>query len=341
MGTELAELINQPLAIGGRTIAGRLVLAPMTFLGHVAFRSLLDDLGGCALMFSEMCGAARVPQENRHASTNFRWRDEEADRLIVQILGADPDKMVAAARRIEAEGLFGVDINLGCAVKGICRFNQGAALLKNPKAAAHLVHQVRRAIQCPLTVKFRTGWHDDPTMAVQTARRLEDAGADALTFHPRVAPDLRTRPAKWEYIALVKQAVSIPVFGNGDVFDAHDCLKMIRTTGCDGVALGRIAIAQPWVFAQWSGGGEPPVADIHLHSALNLILALQHHFDPVTALRRFKRSATYLAANFTYGNTLFNQLRNACDLDAARTVLLDFFNDAPLQLQRPNLNLMR
>ncbi|MBI5894957.1 MAG: tRNA-dihydrouridine synthase family protein, partial [Desulfobacterales bacterium] len=247
-------MISRPLTIGRRTIAGRLVLAPMTLLGHVAFRHLLDELGGCALMFSEMCSGARIPTENRHTSSYFRWRDEEAGRLAIQILGSDGGRMAAAARRIEAEGLFGVDINLGCAVKEICKFNQGAALLKEPAAAAGLVRQVRQAVQCPLMVKFRTGWQDDPAIPVDLARRLEDAGADALTFHPRVAPDVRTRPARWEYIALVKAAVSIPVFGNGDVFDAQDCLKMLTTTGCDGVALGRLGIARPWSFAHWAGG---------------------------------------------------------------------------------------
>jgi nifR3 family TIM-barrel protein len=336
----LAERLNRPLSIGRRTIPGRLVLAPMTLLGHVAFRQLLDELGGCALMVSEMCSGARIPTENRHISSYFRWRDEEAGRLALQILGADPARMAAAARRIEAEGFFGVDINLGCAVKEICKFNQGAALLKDPAAAAELVRSVRRAVQCPVTVKFRTGWQDDPAIPVDLARRLEEAGADALTFHPRVAPDVRTRPARWEYIGLVKAAVSIPVFGNGDVFDADDCLKMLTTTGCDGVALGRLAIARPWSFAQWAGG---PAPDIHIYKDVALRLAdlLDRHFEPAKALRRFKRYGAYLAANFAFGNTLFNRIRNAPDMTAARLAVADFFREDPAERRRPNLNLLR
>ncbi|MCJ8500929.1 tRNA dihydrouridine synthase [Desulfatitalea alkaliphila] len=339
MEPTLAQLIHRPLAIGRRTIPGRLVLAPMTLLGHVAFRHLLDELGGCGLMFSEMCGAARVPHENRHISACFRWRDAETDRLSIQLLGGDPLKMAAAARRIAAEGLFGVDINLGCAVKAVCKYNQGAALLRNPAAATDLVARVRRAVDCPLTVKFRTGWSDDPRVPVDLARRLEDAGADALTFHPRVAPDVRTRPARWEHIARVKAAVAIPVFGNGDVFDAADCLRMLRTTDCDGVALGRIAIARPWVFAHW-GGGPAPVPTIHLDCARRLLDLCFHYFDPVTAMRRFKRYSAYLAANFAYGNTLYNRIRNAPDLQAIDGVLTAFFQEPPQLLQRPNLNLM-
>lgn len=336
----LAPLLKRSLVIGRRTIPGRLVLAPMTLLGHVAFRQLLHELGGCALMFSEMCSAARIPTENRHTSAYFRWRDEEAGRLSIQILGSDGARMAAAARRIEAEGFFGVDINLGCAVKEICKFNQGAALLKAPAVAADLVAQVRKAVECPVTVKFRTGWKDDPAIPIELARRLEDAGADALTFHPRVAPDVRTRPARWEFIALVKAAVSIPVFGNGDVFDAWDCLKMLTTTGCDGVALGRLGIARPWSFAHWAGGA-PPDAAIYKDSALRLTALLDQYFEPVKALRRFKRYAAYLAANFAFGNTLYNHIRNAPDMAAARQAVIDFFVNEPPERRRPNLNLLR
>lgn len=336
----LPRLLNRPLPIGGRVIGGRLVLSPMTGLGHVAFRHLLDDLGGCGLMFSEMCSAVRIPHENRRTSAYFRWRDEESGRLVVQIVGGDPLPMAAAAARIEAEGLFGVDINLGCSVKQICKFNQGAALLRDPAAAADLVRRVRRAVRCPLLVKFRTGWQDDACIPVDLARRLEDAGADALTFHPRVAPDVRTRPARWEYIARVKQAVSIPVFGNGDVFDARDCLKMLQTTGCDGVALGRLAIARPWVFAQWSRGRAAP-GGVCADTAFGLADRLEHFFDPVRALRRYKRYSAYLAANFAFGNTLYNRIRNAADLQAVRRELTRFFSADPRRLARPNLNLLR
>jgi tRNA-dihydrouridine synthase B len=336
----LAALLRQPLTIGNRVIPGRLVLAPMTCLGHVAFRELLDSLGGCALMFSEMCSASRIPHENRHTSPHFRWRDEEAGRLVLQIVGGDPARMAEAARRIEAEGLFGVDINLGCSVKAICKFNQGAALLREPAAAADMVRTVRRAVRCPVLVKFRTGWQDDARLPADLARRLEDAGADALTFHPRVAPDVRTRPARWEYIARVKQAVSIPVFGNGDVFEARDCLKMLQTTGCDGVALGRTAIARPWVFAFWGGGPVPP-ADIEADIALKMCDLLTRHFDPVRAVRRYKKYGAYLAANFLFGNTLYNRIRNAAGMEDIRLELSRFFSDSPARLVRPNMNLMR
>ncbi len=340
MRQKLVSILNSPLQIGGGTIPNRLVLAPMTYLGHVAFRRLLEELGHHGLMFSEMCSAVRLPQENRRISGYFRWRDEEADRLIVQIVGADPAKMAGAAQRIESEGFFGVDINLGCTVKGICRFRQGAALLKEPDTAVGIVRRVRQAVRCPVTVKFRIGWQDESHNPVEMARRLEDAGADALTFHPRIAPDRRNRPPRWEYIARVKQAVRIPVFGNGNVFDAEDCFKMLSTTGCDGIALGRLAIARPWVFALWSKGVQPPETILR-DAALRLCRLLPEHFDSVRALRRYKRYATYLSANFVFGNHLFNCIQKAADFDEIESVLVDFFDNDPQLLKRLNINFLR
>ncbi len=336
----LPDLLNRPLQIGNKTIPNRLVLAPMTFLGHIAFRQVLSELGGCGLMYSEMCSAGRIPQEDRHASPYFRWRDEEAGQLAIQMVGNKPHRMALAAQRIEAEGLWGVDINMGCSTKTICKHDLGAALMKDTCATLKLVEEVRKAVNCPLTVKFRTGWEDNPEVPVEFARQLEDIGVDALTFHPRVAPDRRNRPPRWEYIGLVKQAVSIPVFGNGDVFDAQDCLRMLQTTGCDGVALGRMAIAKPWLFAQWTSGIDP-LADVGRDVALRLCHLLPLYFDPKGALRRFRRYASYLAANYTFGNAFYNRLRIAEDFETIEALLNGFFGNSPNELMRPNMNFLR
>ncbi len=337
MTDNLSEYLNRPLAVGNKSVEKRLVLSPMTFLGHVAFRELLSAFGGYGLLFAEMCSAKSIPHENRYISPYFRWRDEEISHLVCQIFGDDPEIMAKAARRIEKEGFFGVDINFGCSAGVICHQNGGAAVLKQPDLAAEIVAAVRQAVSCPVFVKFRTGWQDDPQAAVALAKRFEDAGADALTFHPRVAPDRRSRPPKWEYIRMVKEAVSVPVFGNGDVFDRNDCRKMLETTGCDGIALGRIAVAKPWIFSLWTGGAEPGL-DIYLDSAIRLTSLLTKHYDPTAALRRFKKFALYFSANFRFGHTLCKRIRKAQDMEQIKSVLYDFFKEGADVAARPNMN---
>ncbi len=340
MDIDLRQFLHQPLAVGGRQLRGRLALAPMTYLGHVAFRELLAGFGGYGLLFSEMCSAKRLPRENAATSAFFRWRPEELPHLVCQIFGADPEVMAAAAVRVAQEGFFGVDINLGCSVSAICRQNCGAALLRQPARAAAIVAAVRKAVPIPLFVKYRTGWQDDPAAAVDLARRFEAAGADALTFHPRVAPDRRGRPPKWDYIRQVKAAVTIPVFGNGNVFDAEDCRRMIASTGCDGVVIGRMAIARPWIFAEIADGLRPG-PEVFARVALEMVRLLEHHYDPVRALRRFKRWAQYFSANFPFGHTLYTRLINVDSLAAAAGCLREFLAGDPVPATRPNMNFMR
>jgi tRNA-dihydrouridine synthase len=245
--------------------------------------------------------------------------------------------MAQAARRIEKEELFGVDINFGCANGRICRQNCGAAILKDPDRAVRIVEEVRKAVSIPVSVKFRTGWKDAPGTAVELAVRFENAGADALILHPRVAPDRRSRPPKWEYIGMVKNAVAIPVFGNGDVFDRSDCIRILEETGCDGVALGRMAIAKPWIFAEWTNDFKPG-PDIFRDAALQLAGLLAKHYDPRRAIRRYKRFAYYFSANFQYGHTLYSQVLNASDMLRLNQIIHRFFDQSPDLAARPNLN---
>jgi len=340
MPFNLANHLNRPLKVGNQTLPGRLVLAPLSKLGNVAFRELLATYGGYGLMFSEMSSSRAVQQGTPNTIAGFMWRPEELRQLVCQLFGDDPDTMGRAARQVEKAGFFGVDINFGCSVASICRHGCGAELLKTPDLAVKIVAAIRRQVSVPVFVKFRTGWQDDPQPAVDLARRFEDAGADALTFHPRVAPDRRTRPPKWAYIAQVKQAVSIPVFGNGNVFSAEDCRSMLTTTGCDGVALGRLAIARPWIFAEWTKGLEPD-HDIYKFCALDMIGLLEKHFKPALAVRRLNRFFAYYASNFKFGHTLHARICKARTSDDARQIMVDFYREAPETVAIPKITLLR
>lgn len=302
-----SSFFSHPFDIGSITLSSRLVLAPMAGLGHVAFREVLSSFGGFGFMVTEMCNARAVPAESRHHSPVFRWRDEEAGQLVCQIFGGEPAVMAEAARRIESEGFLGVDINMGCSVSAICKKGYGAALLKDPRRAVDIVRAVRLAVRCPVMVKYRSGWENSPDLAVDLALRFEDAGADLLTFHPRIAPDRRSRPPKWEHIRAVAQAVSIPVLGNGNVFSAVDCAQMLAQTGCAGASIGRMAIARPWIFAELINGFVPD-EDIYVRTTLAMIESIWRHFEPARAIKMYKKYVPYLAANFVFGHSLWPEL---------------------------------
>ena len=338
MRTNTRTPIDTKLEIRGKIIPTPLCLAPMAGLGHVAFRELLAEYGGYGLMFTEMCNARAVPYENRWLSPVFRWRDEELPHLSCQIFGSDPRDMALAAERIEKERFFGVDLNFGCSVQAIMKKNCGAALLKNPVLASKIVQTVRRAVSIPLFVKYRTGFDDDPAIPVDMARRFEDAGADALTFHPRVAPDRRTRPPRWEYIKQVKEAVSIPVFGNGNIFDRSDASAIMDLTGCDGLSLGRIAIARPWIFAEWTHGFQK-TESLYRDAILRMIALLNHHFSPPLAIKLFKKFAIYFSANFKFGHAIYKEMARQESMEGLEVHVAKLFEQTPERLDRPDLNM--
>jgi len=336
--SELAELLNRPLSIGGKPVNNRLWLAPMAGLGHIAYRELLSEYGGCGLMFTEMCSAKAVPTENKKVSPVFRWRDEELPNLVCQIVGATPEELVPAAKRIEDEGFFGIDINMGCSVSGVVKRNSGAALLKDPNAALAAVEGVRKAVSIPVFVKFRTGWTPDVEPAVKLAKNFESTGVDCLVFHPRVAPDKRTRPPVRDHIRAIKDSVSIPVFGNGDVVIPEECLSMINETGCDGVSIGRMAMARPWLFSEWTQGVQHPET-VFRDCALRLADLLDQYYDPIRAYKRFRMFTIYFAANFTFGHRLQSRFLGAKSMDDVRAIAAEHVKPGMQLTKRPNMNM--
>jgi len=335
---ELARYLNTALPIGNKIINNRMVLAPMAGLGHIAFRELISEFGGFGLLFTGMCSARAVPHENPAISNVFTWRQAELPFLVCQIFGSEPQIMAEAARRIEAEGFFGVDLNFGCSVAAICKKGCGAALLKNPDRAVKIVATVRQAVSCPLFVKFRTGWENNPHFASGMAKKFEEAGADALTFHPRVAPDRRNRPPRWDIITRVKENVSIPIFGNGNLFNIADGIKMIDQTACHGLSLGRMAVAKPWIFAQWTKGMEPE-DDIYHFTAHRLTHLLSQHYDDRFALKMFKKFGPYFCANFKFSQAILKKLIKADTMEGIRTNINLLLKDSPEILSTPNLTL--
>ncbi len=334
----LSKYLLKDLTIKDHILHKRIVLAPMAGLGHIALRQLISEFGGFGLLFTGMCCAKAVPQENPETSLVFKWRYEELEYLVCQIFGSDPESMAKAAVRIEKEGFFGVDLNFGCSVAAICKHGCGAALLKDPVLSSKIVKAVRESVCLPLFVKFRTGWENNPQFAVDMAKRFEDAGADALTFHPRIAPDRRNRPPQWEVIKLVTQTVDIPVFGNGNLFLEADGIKMMEQTSCQGLSVGRMAVAQPWIFAQWTKGFCPG-SDIFFTTAMRLTDILLEHYDDDFAVKLFKKFAPYFCANFKFGHQILKKLMPAQTMDDMKANIHLIFQSNPATLSKPNLNL--
>ena len=332
----LNTLLMRPLAIGHKSIDTRLALAPMAFLSHAALRMLVRGYGGCGLYFSEMCSARAVLQENRHVSPYFKWDDAETDKLVFQLLGTEPEVMAKAAQRLESFGFFGVDLNFSCAAGVIRKTGGGAALLQKPDLALSIVEAVRKAVSMPVSVKFRL-YDGALGFAVQFAKSLENAGADAVTFHPRLANDRRGRKPLRDAIGKVKQSVAIPVFANGDIFDAATALKVLRETGCDGLSLGRIAVARPWIFAGMLQGFEASLAD-YRSAALEMARLLAIYFPAEQALRRYQRFMQYFCANFLYGHSFYPKIKTADNIAAALDETRHFFDTGPEINALPNMN---
>ena len=220
----------------------------MAGITSLPFRLTVKKLGA-GLVTTEMISAEGLIRGQKTTLSYLKSHPDERP-LSVQIFGSKPEVMARAAGIVVKAGANIVDINMGCPVKKITKTGAGGALLRSPQRVKEIVTAVRRSCQVPLTVKIRAGWSTDKSVAVETARLIEDCGADAVTIHPRFVKQGFSGKADWTIIADVKEQLKIPVIGNGDVLDPSLALQMKGQTGCDGVMIGRGAIGNPWIFKQ-------------------------------------------------------------------------------------------
>ena len=236
------------MKIGSVVLDNITVLAPLAGITNLPFR-LLAKAAGCGLVCSEMISANGLVHRSSKTHEMLKSRIEEKP-LSVQIFGSDPHIMAEAAAIVEASGADILDINLGCAVKKVLKTGSGAALMKASDKAEKIFLAVRKAISIPLTVKMRAGWDKSGGEAFAIAKIAEAGGVDGITIHPRLATQGFGGKADWSLIAAVKNSVSIPVIGNGDIVTPENALAMKMETGCDAVMIGRAAIGDPWLFSQ-------------------------------------------------------------------------------------------
>ncbi|EFK09529.1 putative tRNA-dihydrouridine synthase B [delta proteobacterium NaphS2] len=236
------------LKIGALSLKNRLIMAPMAGITNPPFRQIVRELGA-GLTVTEMVSAVGL---SRGHQKTFHYLESVAREkpVAVQIFGADPVIMAAAAEKAVSKGADLVDINMGCPARKVIKNGSGGALLRSPSAIERMVTAVRKACTIPLTVKIRAGWSPEEANFLEITDILEDCGVDAVTVHPRFVKQGFSGRADWRIIREIKKRLTIPVIGNGDVSRPEMALEMRKETGCDGVMIGRGALGNPWIFRQ-------------------------------------------------------------------------------------------
>lgn len=236
------------LKIGNVNIDGNLILAPMAGVTDLPFRVLCKEMGA-DLIYTEMVSAKGIYYDNKNTEALLQVLEEERP-VALQLFGADPKLMAEMAKKIEHRNFDILDINMGCPVPKVVNNGEGSALLQNPKLIGEIVSSVSKAINKPLTIKIRKGFLKDECSTVEIAKIIEDNGGAAVAIHGRTREDYYTGEADWECIARAKEAVSIPVFGNGDVTSPEKAKAMLDYTGCDAIMIARGVRGNPWLFGQ-------------------------------------------------------------------------------------------
>jgi tRNA-dihydrouridine synthase B len=248
-GPTPAQVFPAALKIGNVTISPATVLAPMSGVTDTVFRRFIKRLGGCGLIMTEFTSADGVLRDQRVRGRYLHFYEDEHP-VSAQLFGSSPSVLADAARLVEDLGFDLVDLNLGCPAKKVVKCNGGSGLLRDLPLIRQIFEAVRAAVKIPFTVKFRAGWTDDEIVCVELARMAESCGLGAVALHARTREQGYSGNARWEWIASVKQAVKIPVIGNGDVRSPEDACAIVARTGCDAVMIGRMAPANPWIFRQ-------------------------------------------------------------------------------------------
>ena len=240
------------MKIGDVELKNEYVLAPMAGVTDLPFR-LLCCSHGAGLVCMEMISAKAIHYNNKKTFDLMRT-DAKEHPVSLQIFGSEPEVMAESAKRIEEQPFDILDINMGCPMPKIVNNGEGSALMQNPLLVGRIVSAVSKAIKKPVTVKIRKGFDDDSINAPEIAYIAQESGAAAVTVHGRTRQQYYEGKADWEIIGKVKEKVSIPVIGNGDVTDIESAEEMKRRTGCDGVAVGRASRGNPWIFKELSEG---------------------------------------------------------------------------------------
>ena len=325
------------MQIGTLELSGELLLAPMAGVTTAPFRLICRELGA-AFSWTELIsadGLVRGRGESRLKTFRLLQSLPGERPFGIQIFGADPAILAEAARIVSALDADLVDLNFGCPDRKVIARGAGAALMRDLRQAEAIFRAVRKATPLPLTVKMRSGWDHDSIVAPELARAAEAAGLDAVTVHARTGRQGFRGAADWQVIRQVKEAVKIPVIGNGDVTGAEDVRRMREETGCAAVMIGRATRGNPWIFRILQGGPEPTIAE-RRETALRHLQMMEQLWGPEQAVREMRLHLAWYSKGLPAATAIRRGLNSIKDVAALRETIEQGFRADPVEVRKKN-----
>lgn len=313
------------MKIGNVVIENPIALGPMAGVTDLTFRLICKEFG-CGIVFTEMVSAKGI-YYNDYKTKDLLKIEEYERPVALQIFGSDPEIMAIVANRLNSHNHDILDINMGCPTPKIVKNGDGSALMKNPELIGKIVKGVVDASDKPVTAKIRKGWDDDNINAVEVAKVIEENGARAISIHGRTREQFYTGKADWEIIKKVKEAVNIPVFGNGDVFEVEDAKKIIEVTNCDGIMIARGAQGNPWIFnrvAHFLKTGEvlpAPSEEDKVNMVLKHLAMLIDNKGEYVAIREMRKHAAWYLKGVRNSAKIRNEINKAITLKEIKDCL--------------------
>lgn len=318
------------MKIGNLEFHNNVFLAPMAGVTDISFRGLCKEMG-CDLVYTEMISAKGLYYGSKNTKQLLQVSEEEKP-IAVQIFGNDPKVMAKACEIFnENNDICVIDINMGCPVPKIVKNGEGSALMKSPKLAAEIVKEMKKVSQKPVTVKFRKGFDENNINAVDFAKEMEQAGADVVTVHGRTRAQMYEGKADWNIIKEVKEAVRIPVIGNGDVFSAQDAIQLNKLTNCDGIMVARGSMGNPWIFKQITQAlkGEEviyPSDEEKIEMSIRHLKLAIHYHGEAKAVREMRKHIAWYIKGIRNCTDIKNKINAEKDSKNVMNILLEYKN---------------
>lgn len=303
------------LTIGGVELENPFILAPMAGVTDRPFRTLCREKG-CGLAYTEMVSAKAIWYKNKHTKPLMEVGEGEGP-VALQLFGSDPELLSEIAAQVEDGPYAWIDVNMGCPVPKVADHGEGSALMKDPRLVERILTAMARKVKKPITIKIRKGFDEAHVNAVEIARIAQDCGAAAVAVHGRTREQFYSGRADWDVIRQVKEAVKIPVIGNGDVFTARDGVRMMEETGCDGVMVARGARGNPWIFSRMlhfleTGEETGPASVDEIREEILRHMGLQANYQGERqGIREMRKHVAWYTAGLAHSAALRNQVNQA------------------------------